>query len=47
MERLNHIKVTLEEIEILTDENNSLIKTIRMPRHMEDITERLTGQQHD
>jgi hypothetical protein len=44
---LNHITGTLEEIEILKDENNSLMKTIRMPRHMGDITERLPGQQYD
>lgn len=40
---LNHITGTLEEIEVLRDENNSLMKTIRMPRHMGEITERLPG----
>jgi len=44
---LNHITGTLQEIEDPANDPASLMKTIRMPRHMGDITERLPGQQYD
>lgn len=45
---LNHITGTLESYEVLKDdEKGMLMKTIRMPRHMGEITERLPGQQYD
>ena len=45
---LNHITGTLESYEVQKDdEKGMLMKTIRMPRHMGEITERLPGQQYD
>lgn len=40
---LNHITGTLEKIEDPANDRAALMKTIRMPRHMGDITERLPG----
>jgi|688.fasta_scaffold180303_2 hypothetical protein len=41
---LNHITGTLESQEVhKDDEKTMLMKTIRMPRHMGEITERLPG----
>lgn len=38
---LNHLTGTLDEIQAMMTEPESLMKTIRMPRRMGEITERL------
>jgi NIMA (never in mitosis gene a)-related kinase len=40
---LNHITGTLQDIEQSKEDKDALMKTIRMPRHMGEITERLPG----
>lgn len=47
---LNHLTGTLEEIDrsaVQPEENESLLKTIKMPRKMGQITERLPAPQYD
>lgn len=47
---LNHLTGTLEEIDrnaVQPDDNESLLKTIKMPRRMGQITERLPAPQYD
>lgn len=48
---LNHLTGTLEEIdiheEVCMGDNESLLKTIKMPRRMGQITERLPAPQYD
>ena len=47
---LNHLTGTLEEMDmqaVSQDENESLLKTIKMPRRMGQITERLPAPQYE
>ena len=44
---LNHVTGTLDEIQALIPDQESLMKTIRMPRRMGEITERLPAPQYD
>jgi hypothetical protein len=41
-----YVSVSLQEIESAEDKA-ALMKTIRMPRHMGDISDRLPGQQYN
>ena len=44
---LNHITGTLDEIQSLIPDQENLMKTIRMPRRMGEITERLPAPQYE
>ena len=44
---LNHLTGTLDEIEAMKSDQEKLMKTIRMPRKMGEITERLPKAQYD
>ena len=44
---LNHITGTLDEIQAMVPDQENLMKTIRMPRRMGEITERLPASQYD
>lgn len=47
---LNHLTGTLEQIDcqaVQQEENESLLKTIKMPRRMGQITERLPAPQYE
>ena len=44
---LNHITGTLDDIQALIPDQENLMKTIRMPRRMGEITERLPAPQYD
>ena len=44
---LNHITGTLDDIQALIPDQESLMKTIRMPRRMGEITDRLPAPQYD
>jgi len=44
---LNHLTGTLDEIQAMMPEPENLMKTIRMPRRMGEITERLPAPQYD
>ena len=44
---LNHLTGTLDEIEAMKSETEKLMKTIRMPRKMGEITERMPAPQYD
>lgn len=44
---LNHITGTLDEIQAMMPDQENLMKTIRMPRRMGEITERLPKPQYD
>lgn len=44
---LNHITGTLDDIQAMMPDQENLMKTIRMPRRMGEITERLPAPQYD
>ena len=44
---LNHLTGTLDDIEAMKSETEKLMKTIRMPRKMGEITERMPAPQYD
>ena len=44
---LNHITGTLDDIQALIPDQENLMKTIRMPRRMGEITERMPAPQYD
>lgn len=44
---LNHITDTLDEIQGMVPDQENLMKTIRMPRRMGEITERMPKPQYD
>ena len=44
---LNHLTGTLNEIESLKEETESLLRTIKLPRNLGMITERLPAAQYD
>ena len=44
---LNHMTGTLDEIQALIPDQENLMKTIRMPRRMGEITDRLPAPQYD
>ena len=44
---LNHITGTLDDIQNMVPDQENLMKTIRMPRRMGEITERMPKPQYD
>ncbi len=44
---LNHLTGTLNDIEALKEETESLLRTIKLPRNLGMITERLPAAQYD
>ena len=44
---LNHITGTLDELEAMMPDQDNLMKTIRMPRRLGEITERMPAPQYD
>ena len=44
---LNHLTGTLDDIEAMKSETEKLMKTIRMPRKLGEITERMPAPQYD
>ena len=44
---LNHLTGTLNEIEYLKEETECLLRTIKLPRNLGMITERLPAAQYD
>jgi len=44
---LNHLTGTLDDIESMKEETKSLMNTIRLPRNLGMITERMPASQYD
>lgn len=44
---LNHLTGTLNDLQSLCAENESLLKTIKLPKRMGEITERMPASQYD